>query len=145
MPSIATFLLLAGMLACGVGGSTTTTPLPAQTLGQAAARHNIKVGAAADSQYLSDGNYAAILGSEFSQLQAENEMKFAIIHPAANTYDFSGGDALVSFAQSHAMAVRGRRSNAITECDPACNFGADCHGRGTGKSLCRQGVRSAKH
>jgi Beta-1,4-xylanase len=107
LPSIATFLLLTGMLACGGGASTTTTPPPSQTLGQAAARHNIKVGAAADSQYLSDGNYAAILGSEFSQLQAENEMKFGIIHPAANMYDFSGGDALVSFAQAHSMAVRG--------------------------------------
>jgi endo-1,4-beta-xylanase len=69
--------------------------------------HNIKVGAAADSPYLSDNNYAAILGSEFSQLQAENEMKFATIHPGVNTYDFSGGDALVSFAQAHTMAVRG--------------------------------------
>jgi endo-1,4-beta-xylanase len=107
LPSIATFLLLAGMLACGGGNSTTTTPLPTQTLGQAGARHNIKVGAAADSPYLSDNNYAAILASEFSQLQAENEMKFAIIHPGVNTYDFSGGDALVSFAQAHTMAVRG--------------------------------------
>ena len=107
MPSIATFLLLAGMLACGGGNSSTTTPPPSQTLGQAGARHNIKVGTAADSPYLSDSNYAAILGSEFSQLQAENEMKFATIHPGVNTYDFSGGDALVSFAQAHTMAVRG--------------------------------------
>lgn len=107
MPSIATFLLLTGMLACGGGDSTATNPPPTQTLGQAGARHNIKVGAAADSPYLSDNNYTAILGSEFSQLQAENEMKFATIHPGVNTYDFSGGDALASFAQAHTMAVRG--------------------------------------
>ncbi|MEY2393805.1 MAG: endo,4-beta-xylanase [Acidobacteriaceae bacterium] len=94
------------MFACGGGGRSSTTVLP-PTLGQIASRHNIKVGAAADSSYLSDSNYAAILGSEFSQLQAENEMKFSIIHPTANTYDFSGGDALVSFAQAHTMAVRG--------------------------------------
>jgi endo-1,4-beta-xylanase len=94
------------MFACGGGGRSSTTVLP-PTLGQIASRHNIKVGAAADSSYLSDSNYAAILGSEFSQVQAENEMKFSTIHPTANTYDFSGGDALVSFAQAHTMAVRG--------------------------------------
>src|SRR3989442_6314682 len=93
------------MLACGGGSSTTTTPPP--TLRQVAAAHNIKVGAAVDSPYLSDSNYATTLGSEFSQLQAENEMKFSIIHPGANTYDFRGGDALVSFAQAHTMVVRG--------------------------------------
>ncbi len=107
MPSIAAFLLLASMFACGGGSSTTTTPAPPPTLRQVAAAHNIKVGAAADSPCLSDSHYATILGSEFSQLQAENEMKFSFIHPGANTYDFSGGDALVSFAQTHTMMVRG--------------------------------------
>ena len=37
----------------------------------------------------SDANYAATLGSEYSQLQAENEMKFGIIHPGVSTYDFT--------------------------------------------------------
>ena len=72
-----------------------------------AAAHYINIGAAAYSPYLSDSNYAAILGSEFSQLQAENEMKFGLIHPGVSTYDFTGGDALVSFAQGHTMVVRG--------------------------------------
>src|SRR6266571_8079090 len=107
VPSIAAFLLLASMFACGGGSSTTTTPAPPPTLRQVAAHHDIKVGSAADSPYLSDSNYAAILGSEFSQLQAENEMKFSIIHPLSNAYDFGGGDALTSFAQAHSMGVRG--------------------------------------
>ena len=106
MPSLAAFLLLALMFACGGGSNTTTTP-PPQTLRQVAAAHNINVGAAADSRYLSDSNYAAILGSEYSQLQAENQMKFGIIHPGFSTYDFTGGDALVAFAQAHTMVVRG--------------------------------------
>ena len=106
MPSLAAFLLLALMFACGGGSNTTTTPSP-QTLRQAAAAHNINVGAAADSRYLSDSNYAAILASEYSQLQAENQMKFGIIHPGFSTYDFTGGDALVAFAQAHTMVVRG--------------------------------------
>jgi len=106
--SSAPFVLLVCMFACGGGSDARTTPPPQPlTLAQAAAHHSIRVGAAADSPYLSDSNYAAILGSEFSQLQAENEMKFSIVHPTVGTYDFSGGDALVSFAQAHSMAVRG--------------------------------------
>src|SRR6266446_1900376 len=101
-------VLLACLLAGGGRGAVTSSSNPSSpsstpTLGQAAAHHNIniRVGAAADSPYLSDNNYAAILGSEFSQLQAENEMKFSIIHPLSNGYHFSGGDALTSFAQAH--------------------------------------------
>ena len=109
MYSFAAFALLACMYACGGGSNSgqTNPPPPSLTLAQAAAHHSIKVGAAADSPFLSDASYATILGSEFSQLQAENEMKFSVLHPTAGTYDFSGGDALVSFAQSHSMAVRG--------------------------------------
>ena len=109
MYSFAAFALLACMYACGGGTNTSQSnpPPPSLTLAQAAAHHSIKVGAAADSPYLSDASYATILSSEFSQLQAENEMKFSVLHPAAGTYDFSGGDALVSFAQSHSMTVRG--------------------------------------
>ena len=90
-------------------------PLPqadtTTTLRQAGEPHHILIGTAAASAFLSEPEYAGILGSEFSQLQAENEMKFGGIHPRPNTdpepYDFRGGDALVAFAQSHNMAVRG--------------------------------------
>ena len=81
------------------------------TLRQAAEGRHITVGAAAASAYLTEADYSAILGSEFSQLQAENEMKFGVIHPRPDTdpnpYNFKGGDALVAFAQSHNMLVRG--------------------------------------
>lgn len=106
---LATFLLYG----CGGGGtgssaSNPSSPTPASpTLRQVAAPHNVLIGTAADSPFFSDTNYTSVLGSEFSQLQAENEMKFGIIHPEQGTYDFSGGDALVSFAQAHNMMVRG--------------------------------------
>ncbi len=90
--------------------SAQSAPAPT-TLRQTAAAHSIVVGAAAASAYLSEADYATILGSEFSQLQAENEMKFSLIHPRPDTdphpYDFKGGDALVSFAEAHNMKVRG--------------------------------------
>jgi endo-1,4-beta-xylanase len=108
--------LLATVLIAGCGGGGTSTPPTSPsppggsqtpTLRQLATPHDVLIGTAADSPYLADTNYSTILGTEFSQLQAENEMKFDIVHPAANTYDFTGGDALVSFAQSHSMMVRG--------------------------------------
>ena len=109
--------LLTALILCGCGGGSAGSPsspsgpsnpsTPTTTLRQLASPHDILIGAAADSQYLSESNYANVLGTEFSQLQAENEMKFGLIHPQQGTYDFSGGDALVSFAQAHNMMVRG--------------------------------------
>src|SRR5437867_9370373 len=101
--ALGVILFLAFLTACGGGVSTTNNnnnnSPPPPKLGQAAATHHIKVGAAADSFYLGDASYSAILGSEFTQLEAENEMKFDALHPASGTYAFSGGDALVTFAQ----------------------------------------------
>jgi len=81
------------------------------TLRRAAEAHHTLIGAAADPAFLSEVEYANILGSEFSQLQPENAMKFGLIHPRPDTdpqpYDFSGADALVTFAQAHNMVVRG--------------------------------------
>jgi endo-1,4-beta-xylanase len=98
---------------CGLAlqtGAASPEP-PSQTLRQAAEARHVLIGAAAASNYLGEADYSAILGSEFSQLQAENEMKFGLIHPRPETdpnpYDFKGGDALVAFAQSHSMVVRG--------------------------------------
>ncbi len=102
----------------GYGGSPAQRPASEQpappasaTLRQAGAAHNVIIGAAAASPHLSDPDYAAILGSEFGQLQSENEMKFGSIHPRPNSdphpYSFTGGDALVAFAESHNMVVRG--------------------------------------
>jgi endo-1,4-beta-xylanase len=61
MRCTATTALLSLLLACGGGGTTTTTTTPpSQTLRQVAAAHNIYVGAAADSTYLtSDASVAA--------------------------------------------------------------------------------------
>ncbi|HEY1464109.1 MAG TPA: endo-1,4-beta-xylanase [Terriglobales bacterium] len=111
-----TLLITSLFSGCGGGyGSTSTptnpspSPTPSSTtLRQLAAPHSIFIGTAADSPFLTnDTDYPVVLGSEYSQLQAENEMKFGLIHPAQNTYDFTGPDALVSFAQAHNMVVRG--------------------------------------
>jgi endo-1,4-beta-xylanase len=84
---------------------------PESTLRQAGDIRHILIGTAVKSQLLDEPTYPGILASEFSQLQAEYEMKFGAIHPRPDTdpnpYDFTGGDKLVAFAKSHNMVVRG--------------------------------------
>jgi len=45
--------------------------------------------------------------TEYNLLTPGNAMKFAVIHPAADRYDFTDADAIVSFAASQGMGVRG--------------------------------------
>lgn len=102
MPSIVAILLLVSLISCRVPRPQTKGPLA-----KAAMTSHIRLGAAASALHLGDPNYARILGSEFAQLEPENEMKFARVHPERGRYDFGGADALVSFAAAHGMAVRG--------------------------------------
>lgn len=95
----ALFLLLPALLASPV------------TLRDAAAPHGVLIGAAVSSRHLDDANYTALIASEFSQREPESEMKFGPIHPRPNTdpqpYNFGPADALVTFAQTHHLVVRG--------------------------------------
>lgn len=100
-------LLASGLVACHRNAGTRVTPLQPTTLRQAAAAHHIKMGTAVASFRLSEPKYAEVLAAQFSQVEPENEMKFALVEPAPDRYDFRGGDALVAFAQAHNMAVRG--------------------------------------
>jgi endo-1,4-beta-xylanase len=117
------------------------------TLRQAGESRHILIGTAAASQLLKESAYAEILGSEFSQLQAENEMKFGAIHPRpdtdSNPYEFSGGDALVAFAQDHKMVIRGHTllwHNNVPEWLKKGNYKPD-----EMATLLRRHIRTAMH
>ncbi len=89
------------------------TLLPAQTLRQAGSQRALLIGAAADSSeanpdpLTTDPLYASTLGTQYSMVEPENNMKWAAIHPLQNTYNFAPGDELVTFAHAHQMQVRG--------------------------------------
>lgn len=102
LPGILAILLLVSLLSCHVSG-----PQRGNTLRSAATAHHITMGTAASSMYLQDRKYTRILSSEFAQLEPENEMKFARVHPQRDRYDFHAADVLVAFAESHGMVVRG--------------------------------------
>src|SRR5260370_6094054 len=92
--------LAASVIACCP--STTAQPLR-QLTDQRGIRH----GAADDPSHLTEAPYADTLAREFSQLEPENAMKFAPIHPGPSTYNCGPPDALISFARGHNMSVRG--------------------------------------
>ena len=102
-------MLLTAGAGCGGGGSIspTRTTTPSQTLQGAAQTHNLLIGAAAESDHLSETQYTSTLSTEYSMVEPENEMKFGPIHPAATIYNYTDADALADFAQANSMKLRG--------------------------------------
>ena len=84
------------------------TPVTSLAANPTQAMPSILLGAAVDYNYLnSDSTYRETLKSNFSLLVPENDMKFAALEPAQGAFDFASGDALVNFAHSNGMWVRG--------------------------------------
>lgn len=52
-------------------------------------------------------SHSNLLKEHFSSLTAENEMKFQLIHPEKDRYNFSMGDAMVDYATANNMRMRG--------------------------------------
>jgi endo-1,4-beta-xylanase len=112
-------LLVALLLAsCGGEGGVGPTPAPTPTPGpswsevsplrDAAASSGRLVGAAVFSSGLaSDASYAGAAGRHFNSLTAEYEMKWDPVEKVQGQYDFSGGDAIVAFAESRGARVKG--------------------------------------
>jgi endo-1,4-beta-xylanase len=100
-------LVLSGIRGSGTGMASTSSGAGPQTLRMAAQSHHLLMGTAADADHLSEKPYASILATEYSVLEAENEMKFGPIHPEPTTYNFADADKLVNFALANGMEVRG--------------------------------------
>jgi endo-1,4-beta-xylanase len=83
-------------------------PTDAPSMRLLAKQRNVFIGAATDPRYIqSDSAYSQLLAREFNMIVPEVAMKWENIHPDPERYDFSGGDALVTFARQHGMVVRG--------------------------------------
>ncbi len=83
-----------------VGSAPKTLRSAGQTVG-------VLVGAAVRADRLSEAAYANTLASEYSLVEPEDAMKWWVLRPNRETFDFKQGDAIVQFAQAHAMKVRG--------------------------------------
>lgn len=73
-----------------------------------AARGRVHIGTAArPGSIAQDSRYAATLSREFDQLEPENEMKWIMLRPSRDRFDFAPADELVHFAKQNGMVVRG--------------------------------------
>ena len=119
-------LLLALLLsACGGGSGVEPTPVPTPAPGplwsevaplrDAAAQTGRMIGAAVFSSRLgSDASYTGAAGRHFNSLTAEYEMKWDPIQRSPGVFDFSGGDAIVRFAEVHVTSVRRHLVDILT-------------------------------
>ena len=99
---------LALAVSCTSGASEPPSPTPPPSLRCLAQARGISIGAAVGFPYLRDEPvFAETLGREFSMLTPENAMKFGLVHPDRDRYDFAGADFIVDFAEAHGMQVRG--------------------------------------
>jgi endo-1,4-beta-xylanase len=86
----------------------TQTPTSTLSLRHFAQVRGIQIGAAVAAEPLRDeALYAETLAREFNMLTPENVMKFGPLRPSRDRYDFDKADAIVDFAEAHAMQVRG--------------------------------------
>ena len=94
---------IAGLPGGGLAAEGTQTSLAAM-----AARRGIFFGAAIEPQSIArDPQFAALISRECSSLTPENHLKWNILRPTPDRFDFSGADAIVSFAQARQARVHG--------------------------------------
>jgi endo-1,4-beta-xylanase len=124
-PAIALVFVLAVSGGCGGGSSSQppagtsgsgASPSPASAASSAASPSpalrdlagSLKIGSAVGLPQLdTDARYAEILAREFNSVTPENALKWGPVEPAQGTYDWSGADEIVAFAQAHGQKVRG--------------------------------------
>ncbi|GIP27928.1 beta-xylanase [Paenibacillus sp. J23TS9] len=66
---------------------------------------DFKIGAAVNP--LTIRTQEELLAYHFNSITAENEMKFASVHPEEEVYSFDDADRLAAFARKHGLAMRG--------------------------------------
>jgi endo-1,4-beta-xylanase len=85
-----------------VGAASPERPLRVE-----AARAGILIGAAVRPYCLNESAYVETLAREFNMLEPEDAMKWEVLRPDPQSFDFSQADRLVDFAARHNMKVRG--------------------------------------
>jgi endo-1,4-beta-xylanase len=97
--------------ACGHAASSTptspTSPADPDPLRAAATAAGKLLGTAVQSSYLNDSRYSAVFSRHFNYVTAEYEMKWDPIERTRGAEDFSGGDAIASYAAARGMQVKG--------------------------------------
>src|ERR1700681_121859 len=89
-----------------VFGLELTSP-SGQTLRESTQGSQILIGTAVRPSQLSEALYASTLAREFNMVEPEDALKWEIVHPQRNEFDFSQADQILEFAVLHGMKIRG--------------------------------------
>jgi endo-1,4-beta-xylanase len=90
------------------GTATAVEPLTsAPTLRELGAQVRLRIGTAAIPSDLTDPSLSQIASDQFSVLTPGNEMKWQVVEPQQGTFNWTGADNLVNFAEEHHERVRG--------------------------------------
>ena len=77
------------------------------SLRQLAVQRGIQIGAAVNTYPLgNDRTYQQLLAREFNVVVPENAMKFELVHPQQNRFNFQEMDQIIAFAEAHQMEFR---------------------------------------
>src|SRR5450759_3187678 len=96
------FVLAAAAFCAGFGAGVRE-----QSLREAAQASGLLIGTAVRPAQLSEAAYASTLAREFNMLEPEDALKWEVVHPDRQSFDFSQADQIVDFATRHGMKVRG--------------------------------------
>ncbi|MGN6238443.1 MAG: endo-1,4-beta-xylanase, partial [Cellulosimicrobium cellulans] len=95
--------LVAVLITTGVGVGSAQAA--GATLEAAAGESGRYFGTALAAGRLSDSTYSTIANREFDTITAENEMKMDATEPSQNSFNYSQGDQIVSWATSRGKQV----------------------------------------
>ncbi len=104
--SVCAGILVAGLLAgCATSGNKT----PAATTLKDAFKNDFLIGAALNPRQFTGENFkeAALVREQFNSISPENVLKWALIHPEPDQYDFGPGDSYVAFGVQNHMNIIG--------------------------------------
>ncbi len=110
----ATALVVAACTDDGADGTSASLPPSPCTsavgtcsLAEAGRAIDVRIGVALSSSQLADPMIAALVRQEFTQITAENELKWSEVERTEGVFDFAGADALVDFAVANGLETRG--------------------------------------
>ena len=97
----------ASVLALAVTATAVEASTNESTLRALGAKVQLRIGTAAIPSDLSDPALSQITSDQFSVLTPGNEMKWQVVEPQQGSFDWTGADNLVNFAEEHGQRVRG--------------------------------------
>jgi len=100
--------LLGGKALAGTSADKAQTITGAGSLKAHAAARGLLTGCAVNANlFREDEDFRKLLAEQYSIVVPENCLKWNLLRPTADTYNFTDADNLIAFAEAHGMKVRG--------------------------------------